>query len=291
MHTVVTHSGSFHADDVFAVAAFQLLLGPENVKVIRTRDDAVIETGEYVVDVGGVYDHETKRYDHHQLGAPVRENGIPYAGFGLMWKHYGVEISGSEAVADDIEQRLCQPIDAGDNGVSLYTVNKLEVQPFELYGVVSLFSPAWGSDEGKDDAFLRAVDWARTVIERMVEKGRAKLEMAAYIKSVYESTDQKSLLEFDRPVPHTAFIEYPEVNVIVCPDDPSSNENWSATCIRKSFDSFDIRVSFPGEWAGLRKAELAEVSNIDDAVFCHKACFIFIAGSKESALKAARRAG
>ena len=90
MKTVVTHSGNFHGDDVFAVAAFQLLLGVDEVQVIRTRDDATIEKGDYVVDVGGVYDHEQNRYDHHQPGAPVRENGIPYAAFGLMWKHYGL---------------------------------------------------------------------------------------------------------------------------------------------------------------------------------------------------------
>jgi uncharacterized UPF0160 family protein len=53
MKTVATHSGGFHADDVFAVATFQLLLGKENIQVIRTRDEAVIAAADYVVDVGG----------------------------------------------------------------------------------------------------------------------------------------------------------------------------------------------------------------------------------------------
>lgn len=34
---VVTHSGGFHADDVFGVAALSLLLGKENIEVVRTQ--------------------------------------------------------------------------------------------------------------------------------------------------------------------------------------------------------------------------------------------------------------
>jgi len=259
MHTIITHSGGFHSDDVFAVASLQMLLGKENTEVIRTRDEDVISRGEYVVDVGGIYDHESRRYDHHQLGAPVRENTIPYSGFGLVWKHYGVEITGSQNVAQAVEERLCQPIDAGDNGVSLYTANELGVQPFELYTLVSLFSPAWGTDENTDEAFMQAVDWARSVLERMIEKETAKQGLQTYVRQVYDAATDKTTLIFDQPVPHVTLVDYEDVKRIVCPDDPLTNENWTAACIRKSFDSFDTRVSFPREWSGLRGQELARV--------------------------------
>ncbi|MCA9367221.1 MYG1 family protein [Candidatus Kaiserbacteria bacterium] len=290
MIKVVTHSGGFHGDDVFAVAAFQLLLGKESVAVVRTRDEAVIADGDYVVDVGGVYDAAHCRFDHHQPGAPVRENGIPYAGFGLMWKHYGEEICGSAEIAEHIEQQLCQPIDAGDNGVSLYTLNDLKVAPFELYNFVSLFAPPWGSGESKDEAFLEAVDWARSVLGRMIEKGNAALKMKALVAATYEAAEQKAQLMFEVPVPAVALIEYADVALVICPDDPQSNNNWTATCVRTSYDSFETRVSFPSEWAGLRTEELAAMSGIPDAVFCHKARFIFVAGSKESVVAAARMA-
>jgi uncharacterized UPF0160 family protein len=80
------------------------------------------------------------------------------------------------------------------------------------------------------------------------------------------------------------------VEVIVCPDDPTSNSNWTATCVRKTFETFDSRVSFPAQWAGLRDQELQEVSGIGDSIFCHKARFLYVAGSKESALAAAKLA-
>ncbi|HMA77996.1 MAG TPA: MYG1 family protein, partial [Candidatus Paceibacterota bacterium] len=89
MTTIITHSGSFHPDDVFAVAALRLAHKEQDVNVIRTRDESVIAVGEWVVDVGGVHDPAAQRFDHHQPGAPVRENGIPYAAFGLVWQHIG----------------------------------------------------------------------------------------------------------------------------------------------------------------------------------------------------------
>ena len=55
---LVTHNGSFHADDVFACALLALVLENEDEKfeVIRTRDEKIIKEGDFVFDVGGIYD-------------------------------------------------------------------------------------------------------------------------------------------------------------------------------------------------------------------------------------------
>ncbi len=52
-----------------ALACFMLRLLPEykNATIVRTRDPAVLATCNIVVDVGGVYDPATHRYDHHQV--------------------------------------------------------------------------------------------------------------------------------------------------------------------------------------------------------------------------------
>lgn len=113
MIKIATHSGGFHTDDVFAIAALQLVHGKENIEIIRTRDESILEQADIVVDVGGVYDVATKRFDHHQNGGPVRANGIPYAAFGLVWLEYGEQVSGSKEVADEIERMLVLAVDAG----------------------------------------------------------------------------------------------------------------------------------------------------------------------------------
>ena len=139
MIKIATHSGGFHTDDVFAVATLQLVYGVENVEIIRTRDEVELATADIVVDVGGVYDVAAKRFDHHQNGGPVRANGIPYAAFGLVWREYGETVASSKVVAEEIERMLVLAVDAGDSGVSLYTLNNFDVMPYELYQITRSF--------------------------------------------------------------------------------------------------------------------------------------------------------
>lgn len=289
MQKVVTHNGGFHTDDVFAVASFQLLLGVDNVEIIRTRDEALISSADYVVDVGGVYDHQAKRYDHHQNGAPVRENGIPYAAFGLMWQHYGEEICGSNEIATAIEEHLCQPVDAGDNGISLYELNDYRVAPYELYNVITSFRPVSNDQLDIDAGFVEAVNFARQLLERLIVLQRERLRIKSLVEEVYQASQDKSVLLFEESVDRGYLIPYEDVLAIVYPaDDPDRGLLWKAGVVPTGEASFSDRAKFPAAWAGLRGSDLAEVSGLPDAVFCHKACWRFVAKSKESALKAAQ---
>jgi uncharacterized UPF0160 family protein len=101
--TLVTHNGSFHSDDIFACATISLILEKKKQKfeIIRTRDEKIIPTGDYVFDVGGVYNPKKNRFDHHQKGgAGKRVNGIEYASIGLVWKKFGKELAGSAKIAE-----------------------------------------------------------------------------------------------------------------------------------------------------------------------------------------------
>src|SRR3990167_3799014 len=120
---LVTHDGSFHTDDVFACATLSIYLtnAGEKFQIIRSRDEEIINSADYVFDVGGKYNAEKNRFDHHQVGgAGKRENEIPFSSFGLIWQKFGVEVTGKKEVADFIEQKLVLPVDANDSGVDLY---------------------------------------------------------------------------------------------------------------------------------------------------------------------------
>jgi len=130
--TLVTHNGSFHADDIFACATLALLLEGkgEQFEIIRTRDEEIIKSGDYVFDVGGVHDEEKNRFDHHQKGgAGKRDNGIEYASFGLVWKKFGIGLCGDQKAVDLIDEKLVAPIDAFDNGLDLVE-NKFKISPY-----------------------------------------------------------------------------------------------------------------------------------------------------------------
>ena len=290
MYTVVTHDGKFHSDEVCGVAVLRLHFGIENIKVVRTRNPEIISTADIVLDVGGEYDPVRKRFDHHQIGAPVRENGIPYAAFGLVWKEYGEVVAGSQEIANKVDLRLAQPIDAGDNGVSLYSLSEHGVAPIEFYTVLESFMPPMGSKENVDEAFFKAVEVAQAYLVRFIENQVAKQALKVEAQRVYALAEEKSVLVFDTPMKRGIFSEYDDVLVIVVPDDTKGSK-WMAQTVPTDDESFAPKVLFPKSWRGLRDAELQKVSGINDAVFCHKAGFIFVAESKDGAVQAAGEAG
>lgn len=287
MQKVITHSGSFHADDVFAVAVLQLHFGPENIEVVRTRDEEIIESGDIVLDVGGLYDPEKQRFDHHQNGAPMRDTGIPYAAFGLIWSHYGEKICGNSEVATVIERRLVLPIDASDNGISIFELNQLDVSPVLVQDILSLFKPAWGVEGKMDESFFQACALARELLRRSIVHAEADLEEKKYVKAVYSSVNEKDIIVFDKQVSSINLVEYPDVLISICPNEEG---NWTAAMVRESYDSFKTKRQFPEAWAGLREEKLAEISGVADAVFCHKAKFLFVAKSREGVVAAAKKA-
>ena len=50
--------------------------------------------------------------------------------------------------------------------------------------------------------------------------------------------------------------------------------DWRVAAVPESPDSFASRKALPAPWRGLRDAELAALSGVPDAVFCHASGFI-----------------
>lgn len=64
--------------------------------------------------------------------------------------------------------------------------------------------------------------------------------------------------------------------------------DWCVTGIRQSGDSFEQRADLPAAWAGLTGQDLAAVSGVADATFCHNGLFIAAAKTRDAALEMAR---
>lgn len=288
MQTVVTHDGSFDPDDVLAAATIELFLGIENTKIIRSRDEAVIAAADWVIDVGGKYDAATRRFDHHQNGVPHRENKVPYSSFGLVWRELGVEICGSQEIADYIEHKLVQPIDSADNQIKVCQPNAIGVEAFEFFDVIDAFKPVWDSEEDFDTGFIRATAFARKLLRRLVLRGKGEFEMRKLVEETYEAAADKTSLVFEKPVPREALVAYPNVQVFVSPVFASHSENWMAVVVPESIVTYKNRLDFPLAWAGFSDGELAEISGLPDAVFCHKSRYLFVSSTKAGALAAAK---
>lgn len=280
---IVTHSGNFHTDEVFACAVLSILHDGA-IEVVRSRDADVWVTGDYVVDVGGVYDAEKGRFDHHQEGgAGARQNGVPYSSLGLVWKHYGEKVCGSAEAARLIDEKLVQPVDAADNGIDAYRVVG-HTAPYVLQSVIGTFRPTWKEkNRTYDIGFTEALAFARTVMLREIQIARDTVEGERVVLEAYHNTQDKRLIVLADHHPWEMILtKYPEPLYVVKPDHQEGK--WKVMAVRVNEHTFQNRRSLPVSWAGKTGTELAHVSGVDDARFCHNKRFIAVAGSKEGAL-------
>lgn len=288
---VVTHSGTFHGDEVVAVAIISMAFPSKMVYVTRTRDKDKLEQAKYdpetiVVDVGGEFNPEYNNYDHHQKTFSIfREDGvIKYSSAGLVWKYYAQYIPDMDdfvysLMVDDV----IKPVDAVDNGVKGF------YSP--ISDIISSYNPNWEdeSQNTENRQFLAAVKVAKDYLENKVRfyKGTSKA-LDIIINS--EVIDNK-ILVLSRFVPWQRHVCsnncYDNILYVVFPDKSGA---WRIQAVPPSPESFDMRKPLPQEWRGLREEELKEVTGIGTAIFCHPAGFIAGCQTKDDAIKLAKLA-
>lgn len=287
---VVTHNGTFHADDVFAIATLSLTFAHE-MEVCRSRDAVTIATADMAVDVGGVYDEEKDKFDHHQVkGAGKRKNGIPYASFGLVWKKYGLTLCGNQKIVDEIDKELVEPIDAGDNGIEISRITKHQTYPFTVSSMIHAFNSTWKEeDRDSDQVFIECVGIAKKIIERMIIRARDKFDAKNIVETVYAKTKDKRIIILDDNYPAREVLSaYPEPLFVVRLRKPDNK--WGVESVKVDPKGFKNRKDLPKQWAGKTGEELQKISGVKDAVMCHRNLFLAIADSKEGAIELAKKA-
>ena len=279
--TIATHNGNFHADDVFSIAALKCIFPSFNL--IRTRDLALISKADVVIDVGGEYNSDAGRFDHHQRGgAGERENGIPYSSFGLIWQKYGLEIcQGNQDVANAVDAGLVSTIDAIDcghvEGVS---------QGISLSQTISMFNPTWQEDTHFDTCFDEAVDFASRVLTRFIASANGGISAKDIVAKAIDNAEDPRVIVLDKYTPwkRTVHALSEEALYMVY---PSNSGQWRIQTVPVEPGSFEDRKPLPKQWAGLSDKGLQDVSGIDDAMFCHNGLFIAGAETFESTMKMA----
>ncbi|MFH1201158.1 MAG: MYG1 family protein [bacterium] len=284
---LITHNGSFQADDIFACATISLMLekNKQSFEIFRTRDKDIIKAGDYVFDVGGIYDEKKNRFDHHQKGgAGKRANGIEYSSFGLVWKKFGIELSGSEKVSNIVEKQLVAPIDAFDNGFDLVE-NKYDISPYFIDHFFLAMIPTWREVYlSKDEMFFKCVEIAKEILSREIIQAKDFVLAEEKVISIYQNTKDKRIIILDQNYSYEYILnKFPEPLLVVYPR--TSDNSWGVKAVRKDPKTFKNRKDFPKLWAGLRDEELQEVSGVEDAIFCHRGLFMAVAKTKEGAIK------
>jgi len=279
--TIATHNGNFHADDVFSIAALRQII--PSFKLIRTRDADLISEADIVIDVGGEYDPDSGRFDHHQRGgAGERENGVPYSSFGLIWQKYGLEIcQGNQEVANAVDVNLVSKIDAIDCGHVEGIYNGIS-----LSQTIAMFNPTWQEDSHFDRCFDEAVDFASRVLKRFIASADGSISAKEIVVKAISSAKDSRVIVLDKYIPwkETVLALSEQALFMVY---PSLSGKWIIHAVPVALGSFEDRKPLPKQWAGLSDIALKEVTGIDDAMFCHNGLFIAGAKSIESIMKMA----
>ncbi|MCE6958262.1 MYG1 family protein [Cereibacter sphaeroides] len=295
---LVTHSGMFHADEVFA-AAILSILHPQ-ARLVRTRDRALIEKlapQAITFDVGGAFDADRRIFDHHQTGAPAREDGTPYSSAGLVWRQYGMDWLAArgvpeefrEAVFGSIDRNVILPIDLVDSG--RITMKDLGPgQALSLISIIEDMNPETGAGDGAAErAFREARTIAGTMLDNRASKVLDGLVAERKVIAALQAQWGEPILVLERGMPFRRAIEKAAADHVLFVVSPRATD-WKVDAVAQVPGEYALRHDLPEAWAGLEHEALEEASGVGGAIFCHRNRFMACAKTRDGALDLARRA-
>ena len=259
---VAVHPGTFHADDVFAVAFATLKYS--TVDVQRTANPTS-DNFDIVADVGREYDGE-KYFDHHQGLNPDEKGIIPSAVTLLCRKLFPAEF-------EELNERFLRGIAAQDNGQA----DKFAEYPNVLGSWVHLMNPRWDSTESLDEAFEEAVKLAIPMAQAALDAVQADVRADGEMDKIIHHANGK-IFEFERYFPWVSRVSALESPLFVL--FPGNRGGWNVQCVPPSPENpFGQRLPLPEDWANGTNVPCG-------MTFCHKGRFLAAFDTRENALEA-----
>jgi len=319
MKAIGTHSGCFQADEALGIFLLRQIKRFATLPLVRTRDLEKLAPLEIVIDVGGEYDHEKLRYDHHQRGFSETFNAkrdTKLSACGLVYKHYGREVLASlypqlttstdqlEWVYEKVYKGFVEAIDAIDNGVEVCDGPKRWRDNSGLSARVGRLNSRWNEPEGgptEDERFEAAsavcgADFT-TFVAGVVESelpARELVEAALLARDTVDPSGKLLTFESGGMPWKTHLYELERkhaiggaVSFVLYAD---SSGMWRVQAVTVEGTDFTNRVSLPEAWRGVREQPLVDVSGIPGGRFCHAGGFICGNDTYEGALAMARAA-
>ncbi|KAL5482601.1 hypothetical protein ACEPAI_9195 [Sanghuangporus weigelae] len=304
--TIGTHNGTFHCDEALACFLLRWTSTYQDSTLVRTRDPKILDTCDIVVDVGGVYDHDNRHYDHHQRGFDaIFGHGFAtkLSSAGLIYKHYGKEIIASRLhlPADSPEvdllwlklyKEFIEAIDAIDNGIPQYPQDAPASYKnrTDLSSRVGWLNPPWNEPKTTaevDALFVRASAMTgEEFFNRLDYYAKSWMPARDLVVSALSSRKEVHpsgrIILFEQFVPwkeHLFDIEQEQVIpkeelplYVLYPDETASN--WRIQAVPVSPESFESRKSLPEPWRGVRDGALSQLTGIPGCIFVHASGFI-----------------
>ena len=231
---------------------------------------------------GIVYDIGRGEFDHHQEDAQVRDNGVPYAAFGLLWRKFGSLFFGSKCTEEQIpeavqrfDESFVQPLDLDDNtGCGNM-----------LASIIGAFNPYWDEDADSDRNFWKAVQFAQLVLERKLGFLYSQFRADAVVEEAIEKMED-AIVKLPVYAPWKPIVCRSEAEFVIY---PSQRGGYCAQAVPGKEEGV-LRCPFPLSWAGKENEDLEYISGISGLRFCHRGRFLVSADTEDTCLKACKKA-
>ena len=295
--SIAVHSQSFHADDSLAIYFLRQTNEFKDASYVRTRDQEIIDSCDAAVDVGLVYDHEKRRYDHHQkdFNTTFPNSKIPLASCGLVYLHFGKEINEnilkkygrnigkySDIVYNSLYDMFVKEIDAKDNGKSQYPPNA--EMKYIIHTSVSERIAILNNIGTFDDAIKLIGSEYESRLLRFFDADVPSIEIGNQAFKSRFDIDESGLIilnEYPCGIDHQIKENEKNKNVqILFIINPRDDGSWNIRAINSV--GFGLRKPLP--FAGLRDEELTLACGIEGGIFVHKNGFMGAFKTKEEAV-------
>lgn len=304
---LATHNGQFHADEVLACVIIKEI--KPSIVIIRTRDQEVIDKCDIVVDVGGVYDPDKQKFDHHQKGCNEmfeEYNGkgtiIPMSSAGMVWKHYGKQYLECRNVKKDKIDELwksfyyffVREVDAIDNGVKQHSEKGNYFINTNLSTMINKINNIDANDHDKQQIqFNEAINYTTSVVNIILKNLLDKYDNDIEYKKDYKLIETAFITAAATDYPEILIIKEPCNNWRLCVKqyekyNPSKfkfivHVNEDKWCVKTISDNFEPRQKIK------TKDELVNlIKNNDQIEFVHQKQFIGVAHTLDVAFEMAR---
>ena len=218
--TIITHNGTFHADEITAIALLQIFT-KDRYSITRVPHQSELKRADFTIDIGKILDPSLGLFDHHQY-----ELGLSSAG--LIWLYLGLTTDYPEI------SKLVALVDQNDVGIR----KALSHEYSRIIG--SYNTSCTNNDSLQQIAFIQAIEVAVRVIRSMKDAQdlsyeTEKLITAAFLNRTFLAIEKGIVVVPKYLVGWDKFLNgqsTPKIRAIVWPKDEHIPEGeWNAQVI------------------------------------------------------------
>jgi uncharacterized UPF0160 family protein len=291
-----THDGSFHSDEVLAIAILTTL--HPNHHIVRTRDPDTLSWMDVVVDVGGIYDNWENRYDHHMPNPPQNKDGHVYSSAGLIWRHFAhaylkaiglprtftfenTTIDLHTAVEKSIRIKWIEPIDRNDNGVTQ------ELTPITVLVQSMRPTDPLKSKANFDKAFLETVSMVSHIFSRSCfHAADYAIAQTKHIVAEKDFLHDGKTVVTKHPIPTYRTYARTPVHFSICPsvECEGVEPNFIIHPIPQD-GSKSLKTPVPAQLLGANRDMVEELTGLTGIAHIHHSGFVIHADTQEEAIQ------